>query len=452
MSITINLRRGWTLFSTIYFIIVAFLILYTPMLPLLMMLGYSVICYFIYPVRHWRYFPVIFLMINNCMGTTTVLWLDYRKWFILVLVTMFFVDLIILKKSYVGCFFWNKYFVSFYVLIILIDILSGGTYTIFSLFFEFICLSMTLYEISREDQLQDFIDMLIIANLIIALIGLYELSIEDTFYYKRWTGENRYRNGIMRMGSTVEDPNFMCFSMVPTLPFLYYKAQTTKRKLYYRFIQIIFCVVIVLTMSRIGLLTMLLGYMLIYFNKIEEILKKNKVLLVYIAFIAMIIGGAVLIFISSKLSFNMSDDSFSGRLYVYLSALQLVVTHPIFGLGFEKFAAAVEVILMKQYGMYNAIGFQNPMNTWLQVAIDGGMVALIPFVMFFVRNFHLSMELRKMIPRYNELLKMVGIAILQWLIISFTLDGMESAMMWYTMLIPIMIKKIFVRERKKEER
>lgn len=442
MKKSIEISKWWTWFSTIYFIIVAFLILHTPLLPLIMMLGYSIFCYFVYSVRHWRYFPVIFLMINNCMSTTTVLWLDYRKWFTILLVGMFILDMCLLDKMEIGCFFYNKYFIVFYFAALCIDILSKGTYTIFSLFFEFVSLAMVLYEISYKKQLDDFIDMLIISTLCIALIGIYEFAIQDTFYYKRWTGENRYRYGILRVGSTVEDPNFMCFSMVPSLPLMAYKVSQGKNKFYYSILQVIFCGVILLTMSRIGLLTMLLGYFLIYFNKIQKVFQKNKALVLYIMFASGILAVGVLLLISSRLSFNMSDDSFSGRYYVYVSALKIIFQNPIWGLGFEKFADTVEKILLKDYGMYNAIGFQNPMNTWLQVAVDGGLLMLIPFVMVFVTSIKIAINIYRRHTEYQYLIKMLAISLIQWGIISFTLDGMENAIMWSMVLIPVMLKKV----------
>ena len=195
-------------------------------------------------------------------------------------------------------------------------------------------------------------------------------------------------------------------------------------------------------MSRIGLLTMLLGYFLIYFNKIQKVFQKNRALVLYIMFASGILAVGVLLLISSKLSFNMSDDSFSGRYYVYVSALKIIFQNPIWGLGFEKFADTVEKILLKDYGMYNAIGFQNPMNTWLQVAVDGGLLMLIPFVMVFVTSIKIAISIYKRHTEYQYLIKMLAISLIQWGIISFTLDGMENAMIWSMVLIPVMLKKV----------
>lgn len=445
MFYRLNKRELWLVFSTIYFMIVGFLILKTVLLPLAMMIFYSAFCYTKLEIRHWRYFPAIFILVNNCFQTKTVFWLDYRKWIILVLMIMFLLDWVIIKNISINCILRNIYIVIFFAYMYLRDLISGGTYTLLNLIFLALTLMLMMYEMNKQDHFQDFLDMLIIATLCIVLIGFLEFIIQDTFYYKLWTGENRYRNGIMRVGSTVEDPNFICFSIVPILPIMIYKAKTTK-KIRYIIFQIIYVLLVLLTQSRIGLLTMLLGYLLGFINEIKEILKKNKALFVGMVFVLIIFSFVIFVTLISNLSLNMSDDSYSGRLFVYLSSLKVVKENFLFGIGMERFASVIEPILLNNYGFYNAIGFQNPMNTWLQILVDGGIIGLLLFIAIIVRNIKL---LRRVTTNqnvlYSDFVGWLVIAMIQWTIISLTLDGMTQAILWFLMLIPSFLETTNMR-------
>lgn len=433
MFYKVDKRELWLLFSCIYFMVVGFLVLKVTLIPLIMMIFYSLFCYTKIEIRHWRYFPAIFILVNNCFQNEKALGLDYKKWIILVIVAMFLLDWIIVKEINIRFLFNNIYILVFFLYMFLRDLVSGATYTLLNLIFLMFILILMMYEMNKQDNFQDFLDMFIIATLCIVLIGFLEFVIQDTFYYKLWTGENRYRNGIMRVGSTVEDPNFICFSIVPMLPVLMYKTKTTK-KMRYIILQIVYVVLILLTQSRIGLLTMLLGYLLGFINEIKEVLKKYKALFVAMIFVLVIFSAVIFVSLISNLSLNMSDDSYSGRLYVYLSSFQVIKAHFLCGIGMEKFASAIEPILLYTYNFYNEIGFQNPMNTWLQILVDGGIIGLLLFLSVVIRNIKL---LRRAVDNeYSNFTEWLVIAMIQWGIISFTLDGMMQSILWFLMLIP----------------
>lgn len=443
----ISLNQLWRLGSYGLFMGIAFLILRSPMAAAILILIYMFASHCVPFQKNWRYLPMIFLGINTYFGSTYVFGVQIKIIVMLLMIVLYGMDCLQSQQLDYSFLKYCPTFFGFILVILFRGYLDHYNFTIINTSYNAVMVWVILSTIRSKKEILDLFDMLVISTWAIVLVGLLELAIQDTFYYKLWALENRYRNGIMRMGSTVSDPNFMCFVLSPCLGILFYMRQIRTEKFLYMFSLMAFCVVIVLTQSRTGLLTMLaIGFVFIY-TKIYQWTKNNSMYrwLSYIIIFCCGLTG-VLILLPS-LTLNMSDDSFSGRFYVILATFEIVARHPILGLGFGKYITEIAPILQTKYDITSLIGFQNPMNTLLQITVDIGLFGLLLYSFMWWNGIRQLIAIQKQSWEYKTLTFWILISAGIWFFFSMTLDGMGEQFMWILLIIPSILIKIVRLER-----
>ena len=280
------------------------------------------------------------------------------------------------------------------------------------------------------DDFEALLNIIIISSLLIAIIGIYELLIGKTFYYSLWTNESRYRNGILRVGSTVADPNFICFYLVPIIPILFYKIKSSGSK-FLKWIVLLFFILVFYTSSRVGLISSYLAIYMIFKDKINKYFGKNKIIKTFIILFFTIIILYIGILYLPNLSLNMNEGSFAIRAWVAIQALKLGISKIFPGIGWRRFQEYLRPYLRHEFP-HIKISFDT-MNTYLQVIVAMGIIGFIIMVLVIINCYIKS-------RRYKvEFLKYYQISLTLWLIIGFTLDGFFNIYLWILFILPSIV-------------
>lgn len=256
------------------------------------------------------------------------------------------------------------------------------------------------------------------------LIAYLELIIGKTFFYHLWSGGERYRYGIMRVGSTVADPNNVCFNLIPFL-FLV-STECTKRllyKQYIRLIQILTVAMIFLSGSRTGAVAFIAGLMFYFLGK------KRAILLSLIPiFIAL---ESVLNSMVSNLR-AIDEDSSNFREYINRNALLLFKNNMIFGVGPGNIVNKINLTIAGASSRN-----VNTMNTYLYYLVGFGIVGFAFFIAYYILTVLPDLKawiiLKKV--KSDQLLRIS--ACISILLLIYTLDTANFAIVW---LLPAVLE------------
>lgn len=271
-------------------------------------------------------------------------------------------------------------------------------------------------------------DMVIVSFLsgiiFMLLIAYLELILGKTFFYHLWTGSERYRYGIMRVGSTVADPNNVCFNMVPFL-FLV-STEYAKRllyKQYIRTIQILTVAMIFLSGSRTGVVAFIAGLMFYFLGK-----KKAILLSLIPIFIALESG------LSSMLSSlrAIDEDSSNFREFINRNALLLFKDNMLFGIGSGNIVGKLNLAIAGA-SSHNV----NTMNTYLYYLVGFGIVGFVLFITYYVLMLLPDLKTWVILKRVksDQLLRIS--ACISILLLIYTLDTATFAVVW---LLPAVLE------------
>lgn len=443
----ISLNRTWRAGSYILFSALTLLFLRTPSIAFLGFVAYLFLARLVPFQKKWQYLPLIYMGINTYFGTTYIFGVQTKLMLLGMIVLVFLKDCLKDKRFDYSFLKLCPAFCCFILICVLQALYSRDNFTLINTVYNGLTIYMLMASVKDRRDILDYMDMIIIAALAIVIVGLVEFAIQDTFYYKLWAMESRYRNGILRVGSTVSDPNFMCFVLTPCLSILTYLGKERESRVSYSFLFLLFCGVIALTQSRTGLLTMLLTCAVVLYTKIYKLIQNNYLYRLFSYFILFLGICISLILIIPNLSLNMSDLSFSGRWYVVLAALEIIWKSPVFGIGFGKFITKVEPILRIKYGITSEIGFQNPMNTVLQILVDVGLIGFAFFAAIWISNIRKCLYIATTSRSNRKIVFWISVSLIIWIFICLTLDGMFEMFLWIVLTFPaMMIKEMYLNK------
>ena len=360
----------------------------------------------------------IALLINNALIETQITMLDGTTITGLIKIFFLFLFLYVLKKNriqkkiiigYKFFFLWTCYLV-FNSLINQVSTLS----TLNDMaFFMIICIFMQVYLNENQKFKKYFISGLLTGLIFVTLCAYIELFLGRTFYYSLWTGAERYRYGILRTGSTVADPNFLalteifliCFINIPIIKKIIGKMLCTVLS----FISIL---LIILTFSRTGILSLLVVF--VFINLIKH--KKFIILLVPL----FLILSLPVIMVLLKTLTTLDASSALARNSVIDVALTLWNNDLFFGNGNNYF--------------YNVsasyIGTQlSTMNEYVGQLVNFGLIGLAFYLLYFIIIFKVTISrfynlfLNKNLIYYFSMMVM-------WLLMSYSLDTYSKVLIW----------------------
>lgn len=253
-----------------------------------------------------------------------------------------------------------------------------------------------------------FIWTIFIAFSFIIFVSVLEQAVGRTFFYSRWTITERYRNGFLRSGSTLGDPNNVCYMLVPFLFIL----QTDVFRLIIpqrlrKTVAVANIVVILLTSSRAGLVALLIGVAFM-------IVGKRKAIMLLLLPIA---GGVANYGLTQfEILLRKYQESTNYRQYIVAQALLVWSRHRLAGAGSTVF--------------FENLGINNAMNTYMYVLGIYGLIGMFFYVVYWYSMIH--QDLKTWL--FNRQLNQDGLSriavVLTSAIIAYSLDVFGMGLMW----------------------
>lgn len=282
--------------------------------------------------------------------------------------------------------------------------------------------------------LDEILKGLIVGGNQVVLVGLLELVLHRTFFYSAWTGAERYRYGMLRIGSTAADPNYICLILVPLLLVSYCLYWYHKERRYL-FCMALYGLLTVLTMSRTGILCLAVAsYLLVRRHWFQRMRKTSRWF-----FNVLLVGTAVLLmapFLGSLA--GMANSTFEASNFTRSVCLRYAVTlvkrSPQTGLGLNQFYNHAQPLFYHEYGGTFAEGI-TVMNLPLEIAVAFGIIGLVAFGLMVFQAFHCCKGQRR---SEHELLACLGYGLGIFLLIAMTLDGMTYALFWWLLTLPVL--------------
>lgn len=249
--------------------------------------------------------------------------------------------------------------------------------------------------------------------LFLMLAGYAELILDRTFLLSQWAQEERYRYGIMRIGSTVADSNYLCSMLIPSL--FIFNTTPFKKILppqITAFVNILIVAQIIFTFSRTGLVIFFTGTLLLFSLR----LKYAKT---FIAASLPIMLFFVYKIIDILLTVDLSSNT--TRRFVNDLSLKVFIDNPIFGIGIGNFTKITEKLTN------SVVGALDTMNTYASIVVSGGIISLL----FYIGYIWLIYKKSKNLPSHDRILFLI--AFFSYNIFIFTLD---SFFIYFTWVFP----------------
>ena len=312
-----------------------------------------------------------------------------------------------------------------YIYMLFVNIINKNINIDFSitvLYFFAIGMILQILVNSDEKYSRALIKAYFISIAAIVIVGYIELIIGKTFFLSKWTLEERYRFGIMRIGSTVGDGNFMCLLLIPSYVLFKSKAfSNVINKIIINLFRILIFIQVIITTSRTGLLVLLIVQCLMYLYKYKYLL-------------GMFISSTIItIPYINKLAYNLyNTDLGSNFARETMSELahNIWINNIYFGIGFGNFAN-----ISKQYTVGAIVDALQTMNTYYFILTSSGILGLILYVLYIIIT--IKEDLIKFFRSKES--SYIVIAIIGWSIMVSTLDAFYIIFLW---MIPSLVMAI----------
>lgn len=275
----------------------------------------------------------------------------------------------------------------FLVLMLISSILSFSrtkSLMVWSMYLVFVGFYLVIINVVKtKEQLFSILKVFAIAGFFVSLYGIiqYVFGLDTT---NAWIDEEMFEEATMRAYSTMENPNVLGEYLLLIIPIsAVFMLKSGCKKLsswFYGGVFLISLICLILTQSRgcwLGVMLSALIFITFYNGRLWSLFP-----LVLLA-LAFIIPEAI---INRMLSVgNMEDSSTSYRVFIWLGTLRMLKDFALGGIGMGEGAYRSVYPLYS----YNAIIAPHSHNTFLQLLVEGGIVALLVFlvIMFvFLKN------------------------------------------------------------------
>lgn len=303
---------------------------------------------------------------------------------------------------------------------------TGIGSTLFSLFFPMIVCLVMQYIIMKNEKYKILLISGILSGFVfLCLCGYLELLVGKTFFYSIWTGAERYRFGVLRVGSTVSDPNFLSLIEVFTICFFsipFIKRQIGKRLC--NFLIFLGSLSIVLTFSRTGIISLIIVSVLMTSNK------HKKYVVIWLPLLAMIAVPMISIILGSVDSVDV--NSYISRNRVVEAAMTMWRNNPLLGNGNNSFYTVSQSYLGNQ---------RSTMNEYVGELVNYGIIGLVFFVSYYGLLFNRCVGgFRKLLTNKNSIYYFA--IIVSWLLMSYSLDTYYKILIWVLPSVVISVESL----------
>lgn len=260
-----------------------------------------------------------------------------------------------------------------------------------------IILYILSYNIKNKKQLSILLNTVVITNLIIGLISVYQIIL----FFKNGTLVNEAN----RITSTLENPNNLGAYIILSIFIVFSLILSSKgilSKLFYSFVFVLQLINIISCQSRNALLALVLGAFLI------TILYNKR----YVIF-AIILPIVLLLIPQSRVRlfeiFNMEQNV--SRIKLWKLTGIIIKEHPIQGIGYNNFeyvygnyvAKNTDLIIWDGYHPYH------PHNIILKVQSELGILGTIAFITFILATIYVFFKLIKSSINKNNKIIIIGL-------------------------------------------
>jgi O-antigen ligase len=191
---------------------------------------------------------------------------------------------------------------------------------------------------------------------------------------------------LLRATSVFPDPHMLSFFLGMILPLfiplILKKHRSLKLSWFYGFMAIIVFVALILTFSRggyIGLLVSGLWFLFyLFFNRVGEFSRKQKIIIVFVACVLLLI----IFFVPSVKerlfsSLNFKEGSVAGRLEIWHQAFSVWIKNFWLGVGVGNYSYYLNPLYDYRLPVYAH-------NTYLDIAVEMGVFALLSWLSIFI--------------------------------------------------------------------
>lgn len=358
------------------------------------------------------------------LGSLGIPW----KILLILLVALYFVDFVLNKKRFPR-FIISPLFFAAWGSYLLWGSVSTHTFRpslyIFLFFLFFLCIVSEMFTSESSENGEKFIRFFVFSVLFMALVGYVEVFLQRTFFLSGWATEERFRYGIMRIGSTTGDANFFCSYLIPTVFII--NVSSVKRVFsapVVRALTFIFSILVVLTFSRTGILI----FVFMFFVLCLTWQKSAKLLLATI--LPAILAFGIIYILPTILDVDVNSNA--ARIYVNNLAYNVFLNHPLTGIGLGNFTE-----ISAQY-TFSVVGALETMNTYTLLLTSGGILNLI----FFLVYIGTIIKKSKSLSNRDRILFLLGIG--SYCAFIYTID---SFYIYYTWLFPSLLCALITAHR-----
>lgn len=373
----------------------------------------------------------IALLINNVFIEYKIMLLGGITLTAIIKVIFIMQSFLLFNKKKNSIIIYPKFF-AIWTLYFFINSLITNTNGIGNILFS-VCFPMSVCIVTQIVAKEEDIafDQIFIAGIVAALImmvsvGYVEIMCNKTFFYSIWTGDERFRYGIIRVGTTAADPNFACLSEVFLL--LVVNIPCFKRIIGNRVCSILnvaTIVQIVLLFSRTGYIALACAAAIVMLSK------KNKTFYFLLPIIAVSIAFLTNVMIDSLKTVN--EGSYLSRTRIIQYAFEIWRNNPIWGIGHN--------------GFYNlSAGYlglsRSTMNEYMSQLVNYGVIGLL-FYLFFLCLIYKGIvgKIENIFKVENPNTKYFFAMIIVWFIMGWSLDIYSKIFVWIIPAVFIIVQK-----------
>jgi len=269
----------------------------------------------------------------------------------------FLAFVIFLLYSFIFTLLQIYFFELTYLILVFSYLIRFSSYVLFAYFLYLLLLEKLLNEFNLKQVMKINFYLLTFLNFL-QLIFLNDLTNLAQFGWDPHIG---------RLVGTFLDPNFMAFYLC-----LYFVLNHffLKNKL----IEVVSIISVFLTLSRNGILTLLIIYLILNIRNIR------KIVIIFLLFLILILFNPRII--DRFTQFQNSDDSSYQRLISWGDALKLISFNNFTGVGFNNYRNNIEFYYLNDLESLNKNSANSTDSSLLHVLVTLGIVGIIFFLIF----------------------------------------------------------------------
>ena len=300
--------------------------------------------------------------------------------------------------------------------------------------------------IKTKEQFVSILKVFVIAGLIVSLYGVMQYAFGWTDSQNAWIDEEMFEEAVVRVDSTMENPNVLGEFLLLFLPlsavFMLKESFKKPSKYLYAVAFFVGCLCMLLTQSRgcwLGLILSAAVFVTFYNGKLWSLLPLVILALPFVMPETMV---------NRMMSVgNLEDSSTSYRVFIWRGSFKMLKDFWLGGIGMGEGAFRLVYPLYS----FNGIIAPHAHNTFLQLLVEGGIGALLIFITImavFIKKISVSFREAKK----GEILSISALAIGSG-VLGFLLQSMFDytfynyrMMAMFFMIIALGMSLKFIRE------